>query len=143
MQIGTEGDRLELKELERLGPETQTPGDVRLDVTLVLKEFRGHYSEVWVAQPDLAQFVEHLRAVVTKDRYTARLESMSPGELILEMRAREVSGEHKLMITLGRHQFCGDSYMPVSLSGGVAIESNQLDDVLKGFEAMLSGSDPS
>lgn len=137
MFAGTEDEHLELTELERIPNDKPTPGDVRLQASVRLKEFSGRYSSVWLAKPDLEEFVADLQQLVESRRGKVRLQSLSPDEFWVEIRSVDSLGHFELEVQLKRYQYSGPTYWPTTVSGGFEVEPTQLPSILSGFRAFL------
>jgi len=143
MFIGRYEEYLELEELERVPEHLPTPGDLRVRATLRLQQFSGSYSDVWLARPELAKFVEELKSLVDTQQGKAKLEAISPDEFSLELRPAGSLGHFEASVRLGRHQYSGSTYWPAMIAGGFEIEHSQLQSILTAFQALLLPRDTS
>jgi hypothetical protein len=140
MRIGTENEHLDLELLGRDGQPGIPPRrrDLQVKATLKLQEFGGSYSGVWLFEPDVVRFVDELQAIVESRRGTAKLDSMSPGELTLELRPTDPVGHFELSVRMSRHQWSGPTYWPTTVSGGFEVDPTCLPAILRDFEALLA-----
>ena len=143
MFMGREEEHLELEELERVPEHLPTSGDVRVKATVRLQQFSGSYSDVWLARPELARFVEQLKSLVDTQQGTAKLEAISPDEFSLELRSVGSLGHLEASVRLGRYQYSGPTYWPTMIAGGFEIEPSQLQSILAAFQALLLPRDAS
>jgi hypothetical protein len=143
MLIGREEEHIELELLERVPEHLPTPGDVRVRATVKLQEFGGSYSGVWLAQPDLAKFVEQLKSLRDNRQGSAKIEAMIPDEFSLEFRPLDSLGHLEATVRLGCGHYRERSFGPTILTGGFEIEPSQLESVLDAFQTLLEPNGPS
>src|SRR5262245_29285611 len=98
---------VELDLVERTPPTLPGSGDLRLHIQVAQSTFRGEYDGVWVAAPAFRDFLSELQTLVTSRQGSAQLESMSPGELILEVRSTDRAGHMAASGQLGRWCYAG------------------------------------
>ena len=141
MRIGDATDYLELEVLEVLPPGLPSPGDVRVQATLRLRDFSGSFTEVWIEKPELERFTADLARFVESGSGEVRLQAMSPEELTLvlrwtdALRVSEGCADCSVEAHLGRYQYSGETPFQATLSGGFELDSAQLPALLSWFAA--------
>jgi hypothetical protein len=78
MHIGSDGEFIEIVELERAPKDLPNAGDVRVSVHVKLREFCGQYDSVWLEEPVLKDFIATLSIVESKREGSAVLEKLQP-----------------------------------------------------------------
>jgi hypothetical protein len=126
-------------------PEGQPDaGDVRFAMRL---RFGNHRDQVffakthaWVRWEALRQFVEQLELVERRREGTARLASMSPGELELTIEVVDRAGHVVVHGQLGRHIYgARRERLWASLPFEIRFDPTELPFVLEHFRGVVSG----
>ncbi len=139
MFIGTEEEHLELKEVERVTDDLPTRGDVRLEVSVRLRDFSGRTPSVWLDRAALERFVEELRELVETRKSAAKIEAMSPGEFSVELRPNGPVGHFEMAVVLGRGWYgAQQTHWITQVSGGLDVDPSELPVILRAFEAMIA-----
>jgi hypothetical protein len=102
MLLGDCDNFVEIHRIERTTATLHGAGDVRLAVRVAFGTFRGEYDEVWVAAIAWRQFLSDLHTLEARRQGSADLESLSPGELRLELRSTDRAGHMAASGQLGR-----------------------------------------
>lgn len=102
---------VEILLLERTPTTLPGAGDLRLSVRVACSTFRGEYDEVWVGAPGFRDFLSELQALEARRQGSVTLESMSPGELMLEIRSTDRAGHMAASGQLGRWCCAGSDEM--------------------------------
>ncbi|NMO21441.1 hypothetical protein HPC49_42935 [Pyxidicoccus fallax] len=123
----TRGVVLELA--EQLSP------DLHLSVDAHLGAFTGK-TAVWVEREAFTDFLQALEALERTRQGSARLESISPGELELVIRSVDSVGHLVLQLSLADHPYVGDDRMEHRLRGGFALDPSRLPEVLADFQRL-------
>jgi len=85
MQIRSGDNRVQIAVAERIPPELPRAGDLKLTVHVLSQGFTGCGS-AWVAADAFTVFLKELTQLEIRREGVARLESMSPGEFMIELR---------------------------------------------------------
>tara|TARA_B100000749_G_scaffold70248_1_gene52762 strand:- start:859 stop:1284 length:426 start_codon:yes stop_codon:yes gene_type:complete len=139
MIIGTEENHIEIVELERAPDGVPNAGDLRVLISIKLREFAGKYDSVWIEEPTFHDFIKTLETVEKSRNGAARLESCSPDELTIEIRSRDSHGHFVAIVSLSRYQYSGPTYWKTSVSGGFELDPSSLPIIVNSFKKLYSG----
>jgi hypothetical protein len=137
MKIGTDNEYIELKKLERIPEELPGAGDVNLSVSLNFQKFKGTYSGIWLEAPEIKKFIDQLEGFDHGKKNSAKITSMSPEELILEIRSSDKLEWIEIEAQLHRYQYSdkGYKYWPVYLRGGFEVPQETIPLLISCFKA--------
>ena len=137
LRLGKVDEHLELVELERVPPDLPGAGDVRTMATLRVAGLYGSRT-VWLAQPHLHGFIAAFTILLEKGTGSARLESMSPGELVLEITPSNARGDLHAAVAIRKWQYGRHSGSDLaSLSGTIEIDAEYRQNILNDFHALV------
>ena len=139
MRIGTDVEHVDLVVLERSESSIATRGDVRIKVTVTLRDFSGAYDSVYLDQSTLAGFLEAITDMERTRSGSAELKSMSPNEFSLQVRSRDSLGHFVVEVALQRFQYSGPTYWPTTVSGGFELDPTELPRLAQQFRALIDG----
>jgi len=138
MRIGSDNEHVDILALERTSPGAPVE-DIRVKITVTLREFFGTYDSVYLELSALAEFVESLICLERTRFGEAVLQSMSPDEFSLKLRSRDGLGHLVVEATLQRHQYSGPTYWPTKVSGGFELEAEDLPKIVSQFRGLVDG----
>lgn len=134
MKIGTDTEYIRLKEMERIPEGVPCAGDINLEVHLVLQDFRGAYSGIWLEVPVMEKFLQDLSVLEKSKRGKAIITSMSPEEFVLEIRSSDNLGHLEIEVQLHRYQYSGPKYWPIFLKGGFEAQPETVIKLISCFK---------
>jgi hypothetical protein len=136
MKIGNDNEYIELEKLERIPEKLPGAGDVNLSVSLNFQKFKGTYSGIWLEAPEIKAFIHQLEGFDHGKKSTARITSMSPEELILEIRSSDKLGLIEIEAQLHRYQYSdnGYKYWPIYLRGGFEVPQETIPLLISCFK---------
>ena len=140
MVINDQDGCIELEMTEQIPLDSQGAGDTRF---IVRVRFRSHETVfsaetwAWVEAPVLAAFASQLRALEEKRQGSAVMESMSPGELRLEIRIYDGAGHVGAFGQVGHwcHGGVGGPYWSV-VTFGIPFCPTELPGLVHEFEVL-------
>jgi len=138
MEIGKNKEYISIIELERISDDLPTPGDVRLKVSVCIKEFAGSYEDVWIEKDELKRFLLDLIKLEETREGEARLESMSPDEFWMEFRTIDRAGHMGVEVQLKRFQYSESKLWPRMVVGGFEFDVSTLPQLVREFKKLLS-----
>jgi hypothetical protein len=138
MKIGTEKEYIELLEIERTPSGIPCAGDVRIDVSIQLQEFSGHYSEVWLEFTEIEKFLIELHELNDSRNGNASIVSMSPDEFFLEIRASDNLGHMEIKTILQHYQYSGEKQRSVKVSGGFHVDPVAISQLISGIKSLIN-----
>ncbi|WP_237066888.1 hypothetical protein [Microbulbifer guangxiensis] len=110
--------------------------EVKLDVTLNIKDFRGSYGGVYVSQQELNRFIDSLYALEDRRQGAARFCSRGPDELLFEYRqpdyAAHAEGDPQLLFEIRSTDTIGHMAIEAQLHRYYFGESSSNPVYLKG-----------
>jgi hypothetical protein len=104
MKIGNDIEFISIIEQERMSDDTPTPGDIRLKVSVCIKEFSGSYENVWISKDELKRFLIDFTKLEEKREGKAIIESMNPDEFWMEFKIIDRAGHMGVEVQLKRYQ---------------------------------------
>jgi hypothetical protein len=102
---------IEILLIERTPATLPGAGDLRFSARVAFGTFRGECDEIWIAAPAFRDFLSGLQALEARRQGSAVLESMSPGELLLEVDSTDRAGHMAASGQLGRWCYAGGEGM--------------------------------
>lgn len=140
MRIGSDNEYIELEQLERIPEGIPCAGDINLKVSLILQEFRGSYSGVWLETPQVHEFIKQLEALDNGRICSAKITSMSPEEFVIEIRSSDDLGYVEIEAQLHRYQYSdhGSKYWPIYLRGGFEVQQETIKQLISCFKAFIN-----
>ena len=138
MKIGNYQEFISIIEQERLPDNTPTPGDVRLKVSVCIKEFSGSYENVWIDKDELKKFLLDFIKLEERREGRARLESMSPDEFWMEFRSIDRAGHVGVEVQLKRLQYSESELWPRMIAGGFEFDVSTLPQLVREFKKLVS-----
>ncbi|MDM8539051.1 hypothetical protein QUF70_20050 [Desulfobacterales bacterium HSG17] len=141
MLIGSDNEYIKLKELERIPATTSGAGDINLEVHIVLQDFSGSYSGIWLETPAIDKFLRDLIMLEESGNGKAVVSSMSPEEFVLEIRSTENPNYMEIEVQLHRYQYSvhgGIKYWPVYLKGGFEVPPETVIQLISCFKSYIT-----
>lgn len=105
-------------------------------IDVINEEFKGGLDSVWFEIEELNRFIACAAEMDVKREEEARLSSMSPGELSLQLAAYGQAGHIKLSYTLTK-AITYPFYRELSLSGCFEIDPGELTGIIRDFERLM------
>ena len=136
MKIGFAENLIEINEIERAPQGVSNEGDVRVVVDISLGEFSGKYDSVWLEEPVLREFISCLERLDNDLSGGAKLESCSPEEFVLSLRALDAMGHFAVELSLCRYRYFDGNSWPTRVSGGFGIDASQIRAMLNDFKEL-------
>jgi hypothetical protein len=133
-------DYLELTPIEQTPEGVPGFGDTRFSVRVRCNSFSGETTG-YIEAGKLREFAEELRRVEEARRGAAAVESMSPGELLLEVRITDRAGHAAVIGQVGRWSFRGLERAHLSVVGySIPFCPTLLPQITREFRALVKAS---
>lgn len=128
MIIGNHEQKLEVHFVERTPHNLPRAGDVAVRISLRGEDLSAEVEGIWFDELAVTEFIrDSIRLRDSRDGI-ARLESMSPGNFILELRALWPSGRIQAALSLKWFRYF--DYELVERSAKTALEVLSIDDLI-------------
>jgi hypothetical protein len=141
MLIENGSDVLELRVHEQIPFGTQCSGDTQFRILAQIGSANATFSadcSAWVSAPNLITFLEQLRLLEETRKGAAVLESMSPGELRLEIRPHDCAGHMAASGQVGQWVYnrTGERHWSV-VAFGISFCPSELPRLLQEFRNIV------
>ncbi|WP_316674903.1 hypothetical protein [uncultured Tolumonas sp.] len=135
MHIGSEHEYINIIEIDRNAAGSPCAGNIKAEITLKLHSFQGSYDEVWLEHSEIMRFLSEVKNLESSHRGSAKIASVSPDELLFEVRSFDNLGHMEIEVQLHCYQFDGTKYRPTFLKGEFEINPSNLHKIISIFEA--------
>jgi hypothetical protein len=116
---------------------------VRAAIAVREGDFAGAMERVWFFRKDFVAFVQALREFSVAHKGTARLESMSPGEVVVSISRLDLAGHILVETQVSRWQYVGDRPFRNLVAVAFELDPSQLPDVVQNLAAVIAKAQPS
>lgn len=126
--------------LSKVDFENDRLPSVEFELSVVDEIIQNYTDRIWIEKSNLVDFLNQLKSAQTSPETCAHLESMSPGELILNIQNIGIGGHFKVSFSVKDTKYVRNELNEIKYSNSFEFDYNAIESLSLEIEKLLSAT---